>query len=121
MNRWLEMADVTDFESMKTLIIKEQLLDACPRNVAIHLKEKLFVSMKEMCNQAERCTQEHSQNLATWVPSQLEQIKKPETDIITNNRYHKQCLNCGKLGGIRAACRNEGGGNKQHCTKCNRF
>ena len=121
LNRWLEMADVTDYENMKTLIIKEQFLDACPRNVAIHLKEKLFVNMKEMCDQAERYTQAHSQNFATCVPSPLEEIKSSETDTITDNIQRKQCFNCGKLGHIRAACRNEGGGNEQRCTKCNRF
>ena len=120
LDRWLEMAGVTDYENLKSLIIREQFLQSCPKNVAIHLKENYFADITAMCSQAERYLQAHGQNFATN-DHQTQSQNESEGEITTNQRQRKECYNCGKPGHIRSQCRNEGGGNQQHCTKCNRF
>ena len=44
LDRWLDMASVTDYDNLKTLLVREQFLKAGPQNVAIHNNNKCSVS-----------------------------------------------------------------------------
>jgi len=38
---WLELSDTEQtFDSLKDLIVKEQFIDFCPKNLAIHLRKR---------------------------------------------------------------------------------
>jgi len=40
LERWIELAKVTkSYEGLKTLIVQEQYLSTCPKEMAMHLKE----------------------------------------------------------------------------------
>ena len=118
---WLEMAEAMDYDSLKAILIKEQFLKACPRNVAVHLIENTFQNMTEMCNQAARYLQAHNQDFASDNQRYSEGNNTAETESTTDKRQRRECFNCGKTGHIRAVCRNQGGGDEQYCTKCKRF
>ena len=51
---WFESAGVSTYEEIKSLIVKEQFLNMCPRNLTTHLKERSFESIPEMCKQAHK-------------------------------------------------------------------
>ena len=39
--RWLELSDTAQtFDGLKDLIMKEQFIDSCPKDLAIHLRER---------------------------------------------------------------------------------
>ena len=39
--RWLELSDTAQyFDGLKDLIVKEQFIDSCPKDLAIHLRER---------------------------------------------------------------------------------
>ena len=39
--RWLELSDTErTFDDLKDLIVKEQFIDSCPKDLAIHLRER---------------------------------------------------------------------------------
>ena len=128
LEQWIELAKATDYEKLKTLLIKEQFLNICNKQLAMYLNEQPFKGMKEMCDRAERYLQAHSQKLTTDNERKSEGIKRPASDINTEQRQSntrqqqpKDCYNCGKLGHISSQCRNEGGGNEQQCKRCKRF
>ena len=135
LDKWMELADATDYDKLKTLFIKEQFLNACNLKLATYLKVQPFVGITEMCERSERYLQAHSEKLKNSNQRKSEGTKATEgssntnhglsnTDQIPSNteqRRSKDCYNCGKVGHIRAECRNEGGGNQQLCSKCNKF
>ena len=42
MLRWLELSDTAQtFDGLKDLIVKEQFIDSCPKDLAIHLREEV--------------------------------------------------------------------------------
>ena len=54
LERWTETAGALSYEELKSLIVREQFITMCSRDLAIHLNERQFVSVTEMCQQAER-------------------------------------------------------------------
>ena len=124
LDKWIEMAEVTDYQGFRCLIIREQFLNQCPKELAIHLKERAFVSMEELCKQAERFLEARGQVLSTITENKDKantyrgQEKNTTSELMQQRR---ECYNCGRLGHTKAGCRMEGGGNEQRCTHCNIF
>ena len=130
LDKWIELGKATDcdHEMLKTLLIKEQFLNMCNKNLAIHLKEDLFINIQGMCNRADRYLQAHNVSLGNNDQREADESNGPHSDSNTDQRQshteqrqRKTCYNCGKLGHVRANCRNKGGGNEQECSKCKMF
>ena len=137
LDKWTDLGGATDSKMLKTLLIKEQFLNMCNKHLAIHLKEKPFVNMQEMCDRAERYLESHKQKLANDNEQKAEETNGLDTDShtekrqsyteqrqkqsYTEQRQMKNCYNCGKLGHVRSNCTNKGGGNEQECDKCKMF
>ena len=60
LNHWIEMAEIKSYDALKVLIIREQFNNICPQELMKHLNEDEFVSMENMCEQAERYLEAHS-------------------------------------------------------------
>ena len=128
LEKWTELAKATDHEKLKILFVKEQFLNMCNQPLAVYLNESPFEDMKEMCARAERYLQAHSEKLTNDRQRISEETKAAECNanieerlLNTESRQLKDCYNCGKLGHIRAECRNQGGGKEQLCSKCRRY
>ena len=119
-NRWLETAGVSTYDAMKHLIVKEQFLNMCPQSLSVHLKERPYVDLTDMCAQADRYVEAHKQKMVN-IPRKIDEYNKDMENSMVEQRNKKDCYNCGKLGHVRAACRNEVGGNEQKCYNCNRY
>ena len=65
MKRWMEMAEVKTYEALQDLIIREQFMDICNKELAMYLKEKQYISLGDMCKQAERFLEAHNKNFLT--------------------------------------------------------
>ena len=134
LNHWIEMAEIKSYDAFKDLIIREQFSNICPQELTKHLKEDEFVSMENMCEQAERYLEAHNQTLyndtrkekphiqatydnrtETYAGSEQNRDAKPEF------RQGKECYNCHKIGHIKTECRQQNGGNEQQCTNCKLF
>ena len=62
-NGWFETAGASTYEQIKRLIVREQFLDMCPQSLAVHLKERSFTGVTQMCTQADRFLRAHKQKL----------------------------------------------------------
>ena len=121
MKKWIEAAASTNYDKLKTLLIKEQFLSMCPQNLAIRLNENPFENIKDLCDRAERFLHAHNQKLSTDNRKRLDGNKEQQADSTTDQRQRRTCYHCGKPGHIKAECRNEGGGNEQQCRKCKMY
>ena len=117
LDRWVDMANATDYESLRQLIIREQFLSICPQNLVIHLKERQYTEMEDMCTQAERFLEAHSQFLRGNNGDKENQDECDKGSRMQQVRQ-KECSNCKKIGHTVEKCRNKGGGNEQQCLKC---
>ena len=127
MKRWMEMAEVKTYEALQDLIIREQFMDICNKELAMYLKEKQYISLGDMCKQAERFLEAHNKNFYYYCIRQGRQQYKTEIILPSqrdrdNNtidqRQGIECFNCHKFGHVRAECRNKDGGNEQQCAAC---
>ena len=49
LEKWVELADVeATFEGVKNLMIKEQVIEACHRDLSIHLQERNLQTLVEL-------------------------------------------------------------------------
>ena len=114
---WLATAEVKTYDDMKNLILREQFLNMCPRNLEIHLRERSFTSISKMCKQADRYLEARNQKMTTGIRAKPDDNIQ-DTDTKLEQKQQKNCYNCGKLGHTHAECQNEGGGNEQKCNHC---
>ena len=98
--------------------MKEQFLHMCPQNLQIHLNERSFASIKEMCAQGERYLQAHKQKMTT---NDQGPTQRYEDNTENKQKDRIECYNCRKVGHIQAECRNKGGGKEQWCGNCKIF
>ena len=56
---------ITDYEEFKSLIVQEQFLNQCSKDLTVHLKEREYKSMAELCNQADRYLEARNQTLSS--------------------------------------------------------
>ena len=94
MKRWMEMAEVKTYEVLQDLIIREQFMSICYKYLAMHLKEKQFVSLGDMCNQAGRFLEAHDKifytNFARQGNQQISDIKTEITMPIQGDKHRSK-------------------------------
>ena len=109
LEKWIELSDSEKtYEGIRDLILKEQILDACPSSLKIHLQERETNNLEELLKVAEKYIKAHS--------LQLHQEKK-ETEF---KKTRKFCENCKREGHLKSECYHL---NKQpstsRCFRCN--
>ena len=125
--RWLELSNTErSFEGLKDLIVKEQFIDSCPKELAIHLRERAPETLVQIAKIADQYLEAHGKHLFSpasrkpVVPPQKEETKNQQNDSTTvvcfkcNARGHravncpsliKKCFMCGKQGHEARNCR----------------
>ena len=128
--RWLELSHTErSFEGLKDLIVEEQFIDSCPKELAIHLRERAPETLKQIAKIADQYLEAHGKHLfscATKKPlvqPKAEQTKNARSDTTAllcykcNARGHKtincptlerKCFLCGKQGHEARNCRSGG-------------
>ena len=90
--RWLELSKTErSFDGLKNLIVKEQFINSCPKEITVHLRERAPETLEEMAKIADQYLEAHGkhvfstgQNKAPTPPE-----KKPPTD--TTPLYCYRC------------------------------
>ena len=125
--RWLELSNTDrSFEGLKDLIVKEQFIDSCPKELAIHLRERAPETLVQIAKIADQYLEAHGKHLFSpasrkpVVPPQKEETRNQQNDSTTvvcfkcNARGHravncpsliKKCFMCGKQGHEARNCR----------------
>ena len=93
--RWLGTAGVSTYEELISLIVKEQFINMCPQNLQIHLNERSFPSIKEMCDQGERYLQAHKQKMTTDDQGPTRRYGEDNTE--KKHKDRTECYNCRKV------------------------
>ena len=125
--RWLELSNTDrSFEGLKDLIVKEQFIDSCPKELAIHLRERAPETLVQIAKIADQYLEAHRKHLFSSASKKLQvqprvaETKNQQNDSTTvvcfkcNARGHKavncpslvkKCFVCGKQGHEARNCR----------------
>ena len=70
--RWLELSDTEQtFDGLKDLIVKEQFIDSCPKDLAIHLREKAPETLAKIAKIADQYLEACGKHLFSPVSRKL--------------------------------------------------
>ena len=134
--RWLELSKTEKtFEGLKDLIVKEQFINSCPKELAVHLRERAPETLEEIAKIADQYLEAHGKHVFSPArnkqptPPEKEDNKKPVSDTTPlhcyrcNGRGHRsancptrKCYLCGRHGHEARNCKSSvprsGGQNK---------
>ncbi|XP_037801937.1 uncharacterized protein LOC119596678 [Penaeus monodon] len=93
--RWTEMAECEkEYEALKELIIREQFLFSCGRNLSLFLKERSLKTLQDLQENADRFLEAHGNQVTRatthQLPTQVFRPPQPSTPSITT-RKKVQC------------------------------
>ena len=62
--RWLELSlRERSFDGLKNLIVKEQFINSCPKELAVHLRERAPETLEEMAKIADQYLEAHGKHV----------------------------------------------------------
>ena len=120
--RWQNLSKVEEtYEGLRDLILSEQFINMCGKDLAIHLKERSYKTLEEMAEDAQKFLQAHGKTMASgreW----LNNIGQKSSAVNSNGERNKEkCENCGLFGHNSKFCRAKGGENEMWCGLCKKF
>ena len=87
--RWLELSHTErSFEGLKDLIVKEQFIDSCPKELAIHLRERAPETLAQVSKIADQYLEAHGKHLFSSA-SKKPQVQ-PKAEETKNDRVIQQ-------------------------------
>ena len=93
--RWLELSDTEQtFDGLKDLIVKEQLIDSCPKDLAIHLRERAPETLAKIAKIADQYLEAHGKHL--FSPASRKPTVQPERDETKNMQINPPAVHCFK-------------------------
>ena len=115
LEKWVELADVeATVEGVKNLMIKEQVIEACPRDLSIHLQERNPRTLAELSKIAEqylkaRGGQLHQgwrlENKGKYDPNNNRKPFQPTATESDPPKTGMNCYNCKQPGHIANNCK----------------
>ncbi|CAH3186772.1 unnamed protein product, partial [Porites lobata] len=94
--RWLELSNTErSFEGLKDLIVKEQFIDSCPKELAIHLRERAPETLAQIAKIANQYLEAHGKHLFSSASKKPQvQPKVEETKTAQSDTTALQCYKC---------------------------
>ena len=93
--RWLELSNTARyFDGLKDLIVKEQFIDSCPKDLAIHLRERAPENLAKIAKIADQYLEAHGKHL--FSPASRKPIVPPKRDEDKNMQINSTVLHCFK-------------------------
>ena len=115
--RWIELSKTDEtFEGLRDLVVKEQFIDSCPKELAIHLRERAPESLDKIAKIADQYLEAHGKRLFSSGRKQpdktsVEKVALTEGPQIQcykcNAREHK-IINCPSTSVKRFICGKQG-------------
>ena len=104
--RWLELSDTAQtFDGLKDLIMKEQFIDSCPKDLAIHLRERAPETLAKIAKITDQYLEAHGKHLLSPVSRKLaEQPEEDEAENTQSNSIAIQCYKCNPRGHKAVNC-----------------
>ena len=91
--RWLELSDTDQtFGGLKDLIVKEQFIDSCPKDLAIHLRERAPETLAKIAKIADQYLEAYGKHL--FSPASRKPTVQPERDEAKNMQSNQTALHC---------------------------
>jgi len=93
--RWLELSNTAQtFEGLEDLIVKEQFIDSCPKELAIHLRERAPETLAQIAKIADQYSEAHGNHL--FSPTSRKPTVQPERDEVKNTQINLTPVHCFK-------------------------
>ena len=93
--RCLELSNTSrTFDGLKDLIVKEQFIDSCPKDLAIHLRERAPETLAKIAKIADRYLEAHGKHL--FSSASRKQTVQPEREEANNMQINPPALHCFK-------------------------
>jgi len=100
LQRWIELANAEkSFDGLKTLMIQEQYLSVCPKEMAMHLKEGKPKSIQELGEKAKNYVDAHATEIVFGIDPKPSNIRSLRTGI-------QRCRICHTSGHLQHQCPN---------------
>ena len=85
------------YEGLKTLIVQEQYLSTCPKEMAMHLKEGKPKTITELGDVAENYVEAHATDIVFGLDPKLPKFRSTQSPT-------RRCYRCGQAGRISSQC-----------------
>ena len=124
--QWVKLSDMeSSFEGVVELMVKEQFINACPKELSVHLMESKHKDLRELAASAGQYLTAHNRKLSSRDVSAKKSVGAPRLegkipDISSTTKGNIKCFNCGKVGHRASECfskiqeRNP----KRYCYRC---
>ena len=90
--RWLELSNTArTFDGLKDLIVKEQFIDSCPKDLAIHLRERAPETLAKIAKIADQYLEAHGKHLFSSA-NRSQQCSLGGTKPRTCRLIHQLCI-----------------------------
>ncbi|XP_066983805.1 uncharacterized protein [Macrobrachium rosenbergii] len=117
LSKWVELSGVNkDYDSLSDLLIRDQLLSNCPKELRVFLKERKYSKTLELAEAADRFMSAHG-NLKKKTTQMLKSNESFESDKSkekASDLSHVKCHQCGKVGHIKPNCYHNPANFKKH-------
>ena len=91
--RWLELSDTDQtLDGPKDLIVKEQFINSCPKDLPIHLRERAPETRAKIAKIADQYLEAHGKHL--FSPASRKPTVQPERDEAKNTQSNSTVLQC---------------------------
>ena len=98
LERWIVLAKADKtYEGLKNLIIEEQYLKTCPKEMAMHLKEGKPKTIKELGEIAENYVEAHTTEIVFGIDPKSHKIRNFQSKL-------RACHNCGRTDHFKNQC-----------------
>ena len=104
--RWLGLSNTErSFEGLKDLVVKGQFIGSCPKELAIHLRERAPETLVQIAKIADQYLEAHGKHLFSSA-SQKPQVqpKAKETKTTQSDKTALQCYKCNARGDKAINC-----------------